>query len=126
MVERTIVEHALVAGLFDWVDEGGLLTIIREETGVTDRATLDAFMIGVVSVLISQDYMYPTTYGDPWNLEPWDALRKITARWLDPDSPNATRVYEYTNLELTERGRVLAEAIASREGWRPPPPGIYG
>jgi hypothetical protein len=126
VADRSIVEHALVAGLFDWVNEGGILTIIREDTGVTDPETLDAFVIGVVTVLISEDYMYPTTYGDPWNLEPWDAVRKITARWLDPDSHSAARVYEYTNMELTEKGRVLAEAVALREGWKPPPPGIYG
>jgi hypothetical protein len=121
-----MVEHALVAGLFDWVDEPRIRTITRDQTGITDAVAIDAFMIGVVTVLISEGYMDPTTYGDPWNLDPWDALRKITWHWLDPDSHDATRAYEYTNMELTERGLVLAEAIAAREGWNPPPRGIYG
>ncbi|WP_157432276.1 hypothetical protein [Agromyces italicus] len=121
MVDRTIVEDALVDGLFDWVDEGTLTTIVAESTGVADPSTRDALVFGVVAWLLVEGYMTPTTMGNPWDVDIWEALRRIAGPWFHDSS----RELQFTQMELTARGRAAAEAIAVREGWTPPTAALY-
>jgi hypothetical protein len=71
--------------------------------------------LGVIVELIMRDWMIPTTYNTPWNIDPWEAVRRIEgAWWKGKDQIGYLDVAQFVP---TPKALEMGRAVLRREDW---------
>jgi len=127
-MEMTLIEELLTDGGLDWVP-------LDNVYGIASRASSDpidrrAIALGLVADLLHRDLMVagvpmsgPGGFSD-WNASPAESFQRIASYWVSFADPRPAGVPLGSEsdtpdpfffwLRLTDRGRALAEEIASR------------
>ncbi|MFJ4209094.1 hypothetical protein ACIPY2_11615 [Paenarthrobacter sp. NPDC089675] len=79
--QRTIFEDIFARSTEDWVSDGEIHSLVMTRTGEIDPTTARSMALGVIVERIMREWMIPTTYNTSWNIDPWEAVRRIEDAW---------------------------------------------